>query len=239
MTSAEGDRARRALRTRLEIESLFGLEELPVAHDSRRLETPDEPEETPPAAQPGPEEWLEALREEVAACRKCEIAATRNRSVFGEGDPRARLLFVGEAPGADEDRTGRPFVGRAGQLLTKIIQSIGLERSEVYIANVLKCRPPGNRTPRPDEVENCFPYLHLQIAGIRPQVICTLGAPAARALLGLKGGISAHRGRVFRYEGIVVVPTFHPAYLLRNPAEKIKVWRDIQLVAKLLQKQPA
>jgi len=185
------------------------------------------------------EEVLEALRAEVAACTRCEIARTRQRSVFGEGNPHARLLFVGEAPGAEEDRTGRPFVGRAGQLLTKIIESIGLRRSEVYIANVLKCRPPGNRTPRPDEAENCLPYLVAQIAQIRPRVICTLGAPAARALLGLTRGISSFRGQIFEFDGIPVVPTFHPAYLLRNPAEKIKVWRDIQLVAKLLQKDPS
>ena len=146
-------------------------------------------------------------------------------------------MFIGEAPGAEEDRTGRPFVGPAGQLLTKIIASIGLDRSEVYIANVLKCRPPGNRTPRPDEIGNCFAYLEAQIETIRPTVICTLGAPATKTLLGTERGLGGLRGRVHRYRDVDVVPMYHPAYLLRYPAEKVKTWHDIQLVAKLLQKK--
>ena len=192
----------------------------------------------PPAGTPDDVESargaLSAMAREVDACTRCEISGSRRCSVFGEGHPRARLMFIGEAPGADEDRTGRPFVGKAGQLLTKIIQAIHLDRSEVFIANVLKCRPPGNRTPRPDEVDNCFSYLAAQISVIQPEIICTLGAPATKTLLRTDRGIRQLRGVVHHYEGIPVVPTYHPAYLLRNPAEKIPVWHDIQLVEKML-----
>ncbi len=177
---------------------------------------------------------LARLDEEVRNCTRCEICKTRTRTVFGEGNPEARLLFVGEAPGADEDRTGRPFVGKAGQLLDRMIEAIRLRREDVFIANVLKCRPPGNRTPRPDEAEYCFPYLHAQIELLRPSVICTLGAPAARAILGTERSIGSIRGRVFHYRETPVVPTYHPAYLLRNPADKILVWKDLQVVAGLL-----
>lgn len=178
---------------------------------------------------------LEAMSREVAGCTRCPLAKTRNQTVFGEGNPDSDLMLIGEAPGAEEDRTGRPFVGKAGQLLTKILAAIGLERDEVFIANVLKCRPPGNRNPGPDEVACCFPFLAAQIETVRPRVICTLGAPATRTVLQTERGIGAMRGRTHDYEGIVVVPTYHPAYLLRNPADKVKTWHDIQLVQKLLQ----
>ncbi len=159
----------------------------------------------------------------------------RSQVVFGVGNPRARLMFVGEAPGADEDEQGEPFVGRAGQLLTKIIQSIGLERADVYIANVIKCRPPGNRNPEPDEVAKCQPFLFRQIDTIRPRVIVALGTFAAQTLLGTDVPISRLRGRVhpFRH-GASLIPTFHPAYLLRSPERKRDVWEDMKKVRDLL-----
>ena len=177
---------------------------------------------------------LAALDQEVKECTRCEICYSRKQTVFGEGNPEARLLFIGEAPGFEEDRTGRPFVGKAGQLLDRMIAAIQLRREDVYIANVLKCRPPENRTPRPDEAENCFPYLYAQIRLICPAVICTLGLPAARVLLGLDRPIGSFRGQLFHFDGIPVVPTYHPAYLLRNPADKLLVWKDLQQVAGLL-----
>jgi uracil-DNA glycosylase family 4 len=183
---------------------------------------------------------LGALREIVAACTRCaELSSKRTNIVFGVGDPKAELMFIGEAPGADEDREGEPFVGRAGELLTKIIQAMGYKRSEVYIANILKCRPPNNRVPLPDESANCKPYLRKQIELIRPKVIVTLGATALRGLLGVETAISATRGQWRLYEDIAVMPTFHPAYLLRNPAAKREVWTDMKAVmAKLGRELP-
>jgi DNA polymerase len=155
--------------------------------------------------------------------------------VFGVGNPQARLMFVGEAPGHEEDVQGIPFVGRAGQLLTKIIEAIELKREDVYIANVIKCRPPENRNPEPDEVETCEPFLFQQIDTIRPTVIVALGTFAARALLRTLEPISRLRGRVYDYRGAKLIPTFHPAYLLRNPASKREVWEDMKVVRGLLQ----
>ncbi len=157
--------------------------------------------------------------------------------MFGVGNPDADLMFVGEAPGADEDIQGEPFVGRAGQLLTKIIAAIGLRREDVYIANVIKCRPPQNRNPEPDEVETCEPFLFQQIDAIRPKVIVALGSFAARALLRTQDPISRLRGRVYEYRGSKLIPTFHPAYLLRNPSSKKEVWEDMKLVRTLLNSQ--
>jgi DNA polymerase len=154
--------------------------------------------------------------------------------VFGEGDPSASLMFVGEGPGADEDAQGRPFVGRAGVLLTKIIQAMGIAREDVYIANVVKCRPPGNRAPEPDEICACLPYLEKQIDLVRPQVICTLGNVATRTLVGEHRPISEMRLSLFAYRGIHLVPTFHPAACLRNPDSKKDVWEDIKKVMRLL-----
>ncbi len=176
----------------------------------------------------------EALRAEALACRKCGLCETRTTVVFGEGHPRAELMFVGEAPGHDEDLQARPFVGRAGQLLTQMIEAMGLKREEVYIANVLKCRPPENRAPAPDEVEKCEPFLLRQMDLIRPRIICALGNHALKALTGYTGGITKVRGRPMELRQWTVVPTFHPAYLLRNPPAKKDAWEDLKAILRLL-----
>jgi len=172
---------------------------------------------------------LKSLSECVANCTRChELATTRTQTVFGVGNPLARLCFLGEAPGADEDRQGEPFVGRAGQLLTRIIEACTLRREDVYILNVLKCRPPGNRNPLPDEVSNCREFLNAQLEAIRPEYLCCLGAVAAQTLLDTTQSIGRMRGRFFDYQGIRVMCTYHPAYLLRNPAAKRDVWDDMK-----------
>jgi uracil-DNA glycosylase family 4 len=179
---------------------------------------------------------LADLRAHIGDCTRCKLHTLgRKQVVFGVGNPGARLMFVGEAPGADEDIQGEPFVGRAGQLLTKIIQSIGLRRSDVYIANVIKCRPPGNRNPEPDEVATCQPFLFTQIDTIRPKVIVALGTFAAHALLGTDAPISRIRGRLHDFRGgAQLIPTFHPAFLLRSPDRKRDVWEDMKKVRDLL-----
>ena len=177
---------------------------------------------------------LAAVRTEIGDCRRCRLSERRTNIVFGVGNPAARLVFVGEGPGADEDAQGEPFVGRAGQLLTKIIEAMGLDRSDVYIANVVKCRPPENRTPLPDEVATCSPFLFRQIGAIRPDVVVCLGTPAAQTLFGTRETITKIRGIVRVIEGVRVMPTFHPAYLLRNPAAKREVWEDMKQVMSLL-----
>lgn len=181
-------------------------------------------------------ERLDAIRADIGpACTRCKLHTLgRRQVVFGVGNPNARLMFVGEAPGADEDEQGVPFVGKAGQLLTKIIEAIGLTRDEVYIANVIKCRPPQNRNPEPDEVERCEPFLFQQIDAIGPAVIVALGKFGAQTLLRTEEPISRLRGRVFEYRGARLIPTFHPAYLLRNPPAKRDVWEDMKLVRQLL-----
>jgi len=176
---------------------------------------------------------LEALRREVLSCQKCRIASQRRNAVFGEGNPSAKLLFVGEAPGEQEDIQGRPFVGRAGQLLDRLLEEAGYSRNSVFIANVLKCRPPGNRTPRADEILNCHPFLMRQLRIINPRVVCALGAVAAQTLLKRTGSMSRLRGRFFRVGSFWVVPTYHPAYLLRNPAATDTVRNDIQLAIRV------
>ncbi|MBI2963604.1 MAG: uracil-DNA glycosylase [Deltaproteobacteria bacterium] len=174
---------------------------------------------------------LAVVREEIGDCRRCKLCERRTQIVFGVGNPHAELLFVGEGPGEDEDRMGEPFVGRAGQLLTDIItRGMGLQRSEVYIANVVKCRPPGNRNPEPDEIAACQPFLFRQIDVISPKVIVALGKFAAQTLLGTVTPISKLRGRWFEFRGRKLMPTFHPSYILRNPADKKLVWEDVQLV---------
>jgi len=181
-------------------------------------------------------EALATVRAEIGDCVRCKLHALgRRQIVFGVGNPDADLMFVGEAPGADEDIQGIPFVGRAGQLLTKIIEAINLSRNDVYIANVIKCRPPGNRNPEQDEVDTCEPFLFQQIDVIKPKVIVALGTFAARALLRTLDPISRLRGRVYDYRGAKLIPTFHPAFLLRNPASKREVWEDMKLVRKLLE----
>lgn len=174
---------------------------------------------------------LAVIEREVAACTRCrELADTRTQTVFGVGDPGARLCFVGEAPGADEDRQGEPFVGRAGQLLNKIIEACTLRREQVYILNAIKCRPPENRTPLPDELANCSGFLQRQLEILRPEFICCLGAVATRALLQTEASIGKLRGRFHDYRGSRVICTYHPAYLLRNPAAKRDVWQDMQML---------
>jgi uracil-DNA glycosylase len=186
----------------------------------------------PPAERPAA---LEIIRREVAACTRCaELASSRTQTVFGVGNPNARICFFGEAPGADEDRQGEPFVGRAGQLLTKMIQACGLKREDVYILNVLKCRPPGNRNPLPDEVTNCRGYFERQLAIVRPEVICCLGAVAAKSLLCTEQSIGKLRGRFHDSQGIPVICTYHPAYLLRNPAAKVDAWEDLKMMMRRL-----
>ena len=179
-------------------------------------------------------QMLEVLRNEMLACHKCSLGKVRTNLVFGVGNPRATLMFVGEAPGRDEDLQGEPFVGRAGQLLTKIIEAIGLKRNDVYIANVLKCRPPGNRAPLPEEIVLCMPYLLKQIEIIQPKVLCALGTFAAQTLLSTKAPVGTLRGRFHDYKGIPIMVTFHPAYLLRNLNDKAKVWEDMKKVRDLL-----
>jgi len=178
---------------------------------------------------------LAAVRVEIGDCTRCKLHTLgRRQIVFGVGRPDADLMFVGEAPGADEDIQGIPFVGRAGQLLTKIIEAIGLTRDDVYIANVIKCRPPQNRNPEQDEVDTCEPFLFQQVDVIKPKVVVALGTFAARALLRTLDPISRLRGRVYDYRGAKLIPTFHPAYLLRNPSSKRDVWEDMKLVRTLL-----
>jgi DNA polymerase len=182
---------------------------------------------------------LAGLAQMVSTCRKCRLCETRTQTVFADGNPNARLVLVGEAPGRDEDAQGVPFVGRAGQLLNKMLAAIDLKREEVYICNVLKCRPPENRTPLPEEVRECEPYLAQQIALVRPALICALGLSAAQALLGTKASMTSMRGRLFEYRGIPLLPTYHPAALLRNPALKREAWVDLKLVRDLLRQGSA
>lgn len=185
-----------------------------------------------PPGQGNPE--LDALAAEISACEKCALSQGRQHTVFGEGDPQASLVFVGEAPGAEEDRQGLPFVGEAGKLLTRMINAIGLERSQVYICNTLKCRPPGNRNPLPSEIEACQPYLSRQLQVLKPRLICALGTFAAQTLLASREPIGRLRGKIFDYQGIPVIPTFHPAALLYHPQNKRQAWEDLKLIARQL-----
>jgi uracil-DNA glycosylase family 4 len=177
---------------------------------------------------------LDILRTELGDCTRCGLASDRKKIVFGVGDPGAQVVFVGEAPGRDEDLQGEPFVGKAGQLLTRIINAMGLERDQVYICNVIKCRPPGNRDPQADEIATCQPFLTKQLEIIRPRAICALGSFAARTLLNSDTGISRLRGQFHDYHGVPLMPTYHPSYLLRNPQAKREVWEDIQKIMELL-----
>ncbi len=180
-----------------------------------------------------------SLTEEITNCQKCRLCAARTRAVPGEGNPHARLMFIGEGPGRDEDLTGRPFVGRAGQLLDKMIAAIGLSREEVYIANVVKCRPPQNRAPEMDEVAACMPYLRAQVGLIRPQVIVLLGSSALGAILGPEHRITRERGAWIERKGVFFMPTFHPAALLRDESKKRPVWEDLKKVRDKLQELEA
>jgi uracil-DNA glycosylase len=191
----------------------------------------------PEHAASSPQEALDIIRADLGAeCARCKLHMLgRSRIVFGVGNPKARLMFVGEAPGEEEDKQGEPFVGRAGQLLTKIIEAMGLTRDQVYIANVIKSRPPGNRNPEPDEVAACEPFLFRQIDVIRPLVIVALGKFAAQSLLRTVEPISRIRGKAFEFRGATLIPTYHPAYLLRNPSAKRDVWDDMKKVRTILQ----
>jgi len=209
------------LKAYLEYLKGMGIEALPTAEQVEKMIVSEAP-------------TLEEIRTELGDCKRCKLHRTRRTIVFGEGNKKAKLMFIGEGPGYDEDVQGRPFVGKAGQLLTKIIQSIHLEREEVYIANIIKCRPPQNRNPEPDEIGSCSPFLMKQIQAIQPKIICALGTFAAQTLLQTNAKISSLRGRTFDLEGIKVLPTYHPAFLLRNPDKKREVWEDMKQIAEWL-----
>ncbi len=177
---------------------------------------------------------LDEIRDKLGNCKRCRLHQSRRSIVFGEGNEKARLMIIGEAPGFDEDIQGRPFVGKAGQLLTRILQSIKLKREDVYITNVVKCRPPQNRNPRPDEINSCNPFLMMQIKTISPKIICALGTFSAQTLLKTDSKITALRGKIYDLEGIKVIPTYHPAYLLRNPDKKREVWEDMKKISKMM-----
>ena len=244
---------RAALRQQLRSDRLFGLTSVPVERASG-LSPLGLKAEARPAPGPSAEavadkaEQLRVLDEtQVSGCQKCILCKTRSRTVFGQGNPAARLVFVGEAPGYEEDRQGLAFVGRAGQLLTRMITAMGLTREEVFICNVLKCRPPGNRDPSADEILACGPYLRRQLSIIEPEVLVALGSPAAKTLLNTTQPIGRLRGRFHNYDlselpgqrpTIPLMPTYHPAYLLRNPAEKRKTWDDLRMVMAQLSLPP-
>ncbi len=194
-----------------------------------RASSPSEPPPPLPASE-AKGDGLDAIAQQVAACRLCGLCETRNQTVPGQGNPRPELIFVGEGPGADEDAQGLAFVGRAGQLLTKMIEAMGLTRDEVWIGNIVKCRPPNNRVPTPEEMASCMPYLKQQIALLQPKVMVCLGATAVKGLLDTKIGITKLRGQWMEFEGIATMPTYHPAYLLRNPPAKKFVWEDLKAV---------
>jgi DNA polymerase len=184
-------------------------------------------------------ETLDAIREELTDCGRCPLCGGRSTIVFGVGNPRARLMFVGEGPGSEEDRRGEPFVGAAGKRLDQWIGRIGLRREDVYIANIVKCRPPGNRAPTPGEAKVCLPYLSRQIRAIRPEIVCTLGASALNFLLGVEEKITRERGKWRERDGVPVLPTYHPAYILRDPAREAEVFGDFDLLASRLRLPPA
>jgi uracil-DNA glycosylase len=206
-------------------------EEITSIPKRKTIETP-----APSAAGPAQDRLsvLHAIREDIGDCTRCALHKGRNKIVFADGDPNARLMFVGEGPGADEDAQGLPFVGRAGQLLNNMITAMGLKREEVYIANVVKCRPPGNRTPEPEEANTCMPFLWRQIEAVQPEVIVALGSTAATYLLGLRQPLAGLRGRLHSVRGSRVIVTYHPAYLLRDPRQKKEAWADLQFAMKEL-----
>jgi uracil-DNA glycosylase len=215
---------------------LPALESRPVIPDLRTPALPPQALnlfEAPPTRRPE-RETLEQIREDLGDCHRCRLAAGRKTIVFGQGNPHAELVFVGEGPGADEDEQGLPFVGRAGQLLNRMLQSVGIRREDVYICNIVKCRPPGNRTPERDEVEACSPFLFRQIGAIRPRLICCLGAPAVRTMLGVKEGILKIRGHFYDYGDAKALPTVHPAYILRNPREEKILREDFEKIRAFL-----
>jgi len=218
------------LRHYLEDEKKLGLEGWPRASMPLKANTPSGP------AMGCSPSGLEDVRAGLGDCHRCKLHPYRTQIVFGTGNPQAKLVFIGEAPGRDEDLQGEPFVGQAGQLLTKIIQAIQLHREEVYIANIIKCRPPENRNPEPDEIAACEPFLIQQLQVIRPKLICALGTFAAQTLLKTEEKISSLRGKFHEYQGIPLMPTYHPAFLLRNPNRKREVWEDMKKIKKEYEK---
>jgi uracil-DNA glycosylase family 4 len=186
--------------------------------------------DTLPAPAPAPAETLDSIRADIGDCQRCKLAPTRTTIVFGSGNPNAEIVFVGEAPGYEEDQQGLPFVGEAGRLLTRIIESTGIKREDAYICNILKCRPPNNRNPEPDEVLACSPFLKRQIAAIRPKIVCCLGKFAAQTMLQSGAPISRLRGEFHDIDGMRIIATFHPAYLLRSPEKKREVWEDMKQI---------
>src|SRR4051812_17187967 len=231
------------VRTNLALRARSGLQGVPAGVTRRRGAGPAAPGAvlvTPDAMAPGEgvtgARGLTILRDEIGDCRRCKLCAGRTNLVFGVGNPTAHLVFVGEGPGADEDAQGEPFVGKAGQLLDKMIEAMGYARGDVYICNVVKCRPPGNRNPEPDEIAACEPFLQAQLRSIQPKAIVTLGKFAAQTLLRDPAPISRLRGVWREYGGIPVMPTFHPAYLLRSPEEKKHAWADLKAVMKVFGK---
>lgn len=219
----------RQLRAELAWARRTGLEDAPMEANDVPVSAPSSSSAVKIAARGLPE-----IQTELGDCRRCKLAEGRTNIVFGVGNPNAEIMFIGEGPGADEDQMGEPFVGKSGQLLTKIIEGMGLQRSDVYIANVVKCRPPNNRDPEPDEVEACEPFLRAQIESIRPKVIVTLGKWASQTILQDSTPITRMRGNWSRYGDTPVMPTYHPAYLLHNPAEKRPVWEDMKAVLAFL-----
>ncbi len=225
------DRLRRLVVGRLESLERAGVLQLPRPAKPGSNKSSESLAEQSPSREEFKSPTLEMLQQEVASCTRCdELARTRTQTVFGVGSPKARLCFLSEAPGGDEDRQGEPFVGRAGQLLTKIIEACHMKREDVYILNMLKCRPPGNRNPLPHELANCRRYLERQLELIQPEFICCLGAVAAQNLLETTVPIGKLRGKVHAYRGAKVVCTYHPAYLLRNPAAKRDTWEDMKFL---------
>jgi DNA polymerase len=206
------------LKKRLEIEKMMGVDAL--------------------IKKAGPEAELRRVEEEVRTCTRCRLHEGRTQTVFARGNPRAPLLFIGEAPGEEEDRQGLPFVGPAGKLLDRMIFAMGLKSDQVYITNIIKSRPPNNREPRPDEVAACYPFLERQIELVRPRIICTLGRPAANTLLGTNLAMGDLRGKWQSYRGIPVLPTYHPAYLLRSPGQKRTAWEDLKKLVIALAEGP-
>lgn len=224
------------LRNSLNYQKSMGVEKLPIKQvgtnkSAKKIEPLDHQTNAPTHYLTSA---LEAIRSEIGDCKRCKLCKQRKNIVFGVGNPKAELMFVGEGPGADEDEQGEPFVGRAGQLLTKIIIAMGLKREDAYIANCVKCRPPNNRNPEPDELETCMPFLMKQIEAIKPRIIVCLGAVATKDILKSEVPISKLRGKVIEWNGYNLMPTFHPAFLLRNPNMKRPVWEDMQKVMELL-----
>jgi DNA polymerase len=222
------------LRTHLEWQQRFGVRGAPAAPSARSgraaVAGDPPPGDASTAGAPAPAASLEEVRAELGDCHRCALGGRRERLVWGAGSPTADLVFVGEAPGQEEDRQGEPFVGPAGQLLTKMLGAMGLDRGEVYICNILKCRPPGNRDPEPEEVAACEPFLKRQLEAIKPRIIVALGRSAAQCLLRSTAPIGALRGQWHEYQGIRLMPTYHPAALLRNEALKRPAWDDLKLV---------